>query len=86
MPRRPFDAAADLEITLSEMLAEPIVQLLMARDGITKEDMESLFGITLNKANPNRPDGHEDGRQKIGAINRDGRTGRRRDRSWRQRR
>ena len=30
------------ELTLSEMLNDPIVQLLMASDGVTKQDVELL--------------------------------------------
>jgi hypothetical protein len=31
------------ELTLQEMLADPIVQTVMARDGVTKQDVEGLI-------------------------------------------
>lgn len=40
------------EITLREMLAEPIVQTIMARDGVKSEEVEGLMRTARDKAVP----------------------------------
>ena len=39
----------DKELSLSEMLADPIVQAVMARDGVTDEDVEGLITTMRDK-------------------------------------
>lgn len=39
----------DTELSLAEMLADPIVQEVLARDGVTKEEMEGLIGAVRAK-------------------------------------
>ena len=38
------------ELSLHEMLTDPIVQTMMARDGVKKEDVESLFAALRERA------------------------------------
>lgn len=33
------------ELSLTEMLSEPIVQTVMARDGFTRRDLQALIGV-----------------------------------------
>jgi hypothetical protein len=51
----------DRELSLAEMLADPIVQAILARDGITKEEVEDLIGAVrpklASRAHPNEPPG-----------------------------
>jgi hypothetical protein len=37
------------ELSLHEMLADPIVQTVMARDGVTKQDVEALIETVRDK-------------------------------------
>lgn len=37
------------ELSLQEMLGDPIVQTMMDRDGITKQDVENLFETVREK-------------------------------------
>jgi hypothetical protein len=37
------------ELSLSEILADPIIQLVMARDGIFKDEVERLIGAVHDK-------------------------------------
>ncbi len=37
------------ELSLHEMLADPIVQTVMARDGVTKQDVEGLIETVRDK-------------------------------------
>ena len=39
----------ELELSLPEMLADPIVQMVMARDGVTKQDVEGLIGAVRDR-------------------------------------
>lgn len=39
----------DRELSLAEMLADPIVQAVLARDGVTKEEVEDLIGAIRPK-------------------------------------
>jgi len=45
-PRSPF---VDRELTLSEMLADPIVQLVMRRDRVRPETVIALFASHLDR-------------------------------------
>jgi hypothetical protein len=48
-------ALVQKEASLSELLADPIVQMVMARDGITKDEVERLLGAVRAKlAGPRR--------------------------------
>ena len=47
MPTR--HAQLDREPSLAEMLADPIVQEVLARDGVTKEEVEDLIGAVRAK-------------------------------------
>jgi len=42
-PRRPQPPLVERELTLGEMLSDAIVIRLMRRDGVTAEDIVSLF-------------------------------------------
>ena len=42
-PRTPPPPLVDRELTLQEMLADPIVIRLMARDGVTRSEVIALF-------------------------------------------
>ena len=42
-PQRPQPPLVDRELTLGEMLSDAIVIRLMRRDGVTVEDVVSLF-------------------------------------------
>lgn len=42
MSRAPAHAAVDRELSIAEMLADPIVRAVMARDGVTDRDVEHL--------------------------------------------
>ena len=44
MNHRSAHARPDRELSLPEMLADPIVQTVMARDGVTKQNLEGLIG------------------------------------------
>ena len=39
----------DRELSLAEMLADSIVQAVLARDGVTKEEVEDLIGAVRTK-------------------------------------
>jgi hypothetical protein len=43
LPRRPQAKPADRELTLGEMLADPIVIRLMRRDGVVSAEVAALF-------------------------------------------
>ena len=44
-------AACNQEPTLGEMLDDPIVGLLMARDGVTRPDVENVMGnVTIPRS------------------------------------
>ncbi len=45
----PINSTRDRELSLPEMFADPIVQTVMARDGVTKADLESLIAAVVNK-------------------------------------
>lgn len=40
----------DGEVTLQEIFADPIVQLLMARDGITARDCEAVLTASIERS------------------------------------
>lgn len=44
-----INSMRDRELSLPEMLADPIVQTVMARDGVTKTELESLIAAVANK-------------------------------------
>ncbi len=44
MSHRSAHARPDRELSLPEMLADPIVQMVMARDGVAKQDVGGLIG------------------------------------------
>jgi hypothetical protein len=52
----------DRELSLPEMLADPIVQAVMARDGVTKQDVEGLIGAVRGRMAGRQMDQHETGR------------------------
>ena len=62
------DPSADPELTLPEMLADPIVQMVMARDGVRKEDVESLFEAKRREAARVRSRCPRASRQELGAT------------------
>ena len=43
------DSMRNRELSLPEMLADPMVQAVMTRDGVTKAELESLIGAVANK-------------------------------------
>ena len=47
MPTR--HAQLDRELSLAEMLSDPIVQAVLARDGVTKDEVEGLIGAVRLK-------------------------------------
>jgi hypothetical protein len=57
------------ELSLPEMLADPIVQIVMARDGVTKQDVEGLIGAMRAHVASGRMAEQESGRHKSSAIN-----------------
>ncbi len=40
---------SDRELSLREMLADPIVRMVMARDGVTKKDVECVVGAARDR-------------------------------------
>jgi hypothetical protein len=46
LPRRPKAKPADRELTLGEMLADPIVIRLMRRDGVVSAEVAALFNAS----------------------------------------
>ena len=61
-------SAADRELSLPEMLADPIIQTVMARDGVTKQDLEGLIGAVRGRMAARRMEEHETGRQESGTF------------------
>ena len=45
-----FRSLVDRELTLAEMLADPIVQLVMRRDRVCPESVTALFAPAYRKA------------------------------------
>ena len=56
----------DRELSLPEMLADPIVQAVMARDGVTREEVEGLIGAIRRK--PARTEHHQNEPQRISRL------------------
>ncbi|MFQ5776214.1 MAG: hypothetical protein ACE5GS_16985 [Kiloniellaceae bacterium] len=56
------------ELSLQEMLADPIVQTVMARDRVTKQDVEALIETVRDRMAARRMEEHETGRYESGAI------------------
>jgi hypothetical protein len=56
------------ELSLHEMLADPIVQTVMARDGVTKQDVEALIETVRDKMAGRQMEEHESGHQESGPI------------------
>ena len=56
------------EFSLQEMLADPIVRTMMARDGVTKQDVEGLIGAVRDRMAGRQMEEHETGRHESGAI------------------
>lgn len=52
----PCHAPFDGEPSLSEILADPIVQTIMARDGTTSDEVVALFGKARRRLADGRPD------------------------------
>lgn len=61
MPPRRIEHAG--EPSLPEMLADPIVQVVMARDGVTRDEVEGLIRITRRKFARIRTEHHHTNRQ-----------------------
>ncbi|GBE42687.1 hypothetical protein BMS3Bbin10_00749 [bacterium BMS3Bbin10] len=53
---------ASAELSLQEMLADPIVQTMMARDGVTRQEVEGLMEAMREGTAGRRVAGHETGR------------------------
>ncbi len=56
----------DRELSLPEMLADPIVQMVMARDGVTKQDVEGLIGAVRDRMAGRQMAEHETSRHESG--------------------
>ena len=53
------------ELTLDELLAEPVVRLLLARDGVGEDDVRGLAQGVRETLAHNHRDRHENGRSEI---------------------
>ncbi len=56
----------DRELSLPEMLADPIVQTVMARDGVTKQDVEGLIVAVRDRMTGRHMEDHETNRHESG--------------------
>lgn len=56
------------ELSLSDMLADPIVRAVMARDGVTKDDVEGLIASVRERSATRQTQEREPGRHVSGAI------------------
>ena len=54
------------ELSLQEMLADPIVQTVMARDGVTKQDVEDLIVVVRDRMAGRQMEDHETSRHESG--------------------
>lgn len=45
----PIGSTKDRELSLLEMLADPIVQAVMKRDGVSKAELENMTGAVATK-------------------------------------
>ena len=54
------------ELSLQEMLADPIVQTVMTRDGVTKEDVAGLLATVRGRMAARQMAEHETGRHASG--------------------
>ena len=61
-------APLDRELSLPEMLADPIVQTVMARDGVTKQDVEALIETVRARMADRQMADHETGRHESSPI------------------
>ena len=66
MNHRSAHARLDRELSLAEMLADPIVQTVMARDGVTKQDVEGLIMAVRDRMAGRQMEDHETGRHESG--------------------
>lgn len=73
-------ATADRELTLQEMLADPIVRAVMVRDGITEQDVERVMGAMRGRMAGGKRDGRDAGRRGSCSIIFEGQE--RRQRTW----
>jgi hypothetical protein len=55
-------------LSLSEMLADPIVRAVMARDGVTEQDVEGLIGAVRDRRAAWQMEEHETGHHEIGTL------------------
>jgi len=66
MNDRPTPSRSDRELTLTEMLVDPIIRAVMTRDGVTKQEVEALL-VTVRVRIGHQPiTGCEICRQKVG--------------------
>ncbi len=72
MSHRSAHARPDRELSLLEILADPIVQMVMARDGVTKQDVEGLIEEMRDRMAGRQRAGHETGRHESNPIAFDG--------------
>jgi hypothetical protein len=56
------------ELTLPEMLADPIIRAVTARDGVTKRDLESLIGSARDRMTGRQMERYENGRRRSESI------------------
>ena len=68
MSHRSAHARPDRELSLPEMLADPIVPAVMARDGVTKQDVEGLIGAVRERMAGRHMEQHETGRNESDTI------------------
>ncbi len=61
-------STADRELSLPAMLTDPIVQTVMARDGVTKQDLEGLIESVRGRMAARQAEDHETGRHESGTI------------------
>ena len=66
MSHKSADSNTDRELLLPEMLADPIVQMVMARDGVTKQDVVGLIGAVRDRMAGRQKEEHESDRQESG--------------------
>ena len=56
------------ELSLPEMLADPIVRAVMARDGVAKRDLESVIGAVRDRMARRQMERHKNGCRESGPV------------------
>lgn len=58
----------DKELSLAEMLADPIVIAVMARDGVTRQDMEGMIVSVRDRLAGRRSEDHDIGTRSFDTV------------------